>query len=180
MLSLSLSVPRVLVTGTPPARLSLAHSFISVQTLLNLAEFMEHKEKVWCLKVLRLRLVRCRRAVSLVALSLQRLVHASLLLLAVDPFPLPLRLPLLALHPALSLTALARCRQQALPIDLRTLGDLALRCHTYAKALHYKVRAVMGSIFVASPVIVEHCWRHGFDWVNVPLDCAASLPVRKP
>lgn len=31
---------------------------------------------------------------------------------------------------------------EALPIDIRTLSDLAERCHAYAKALHYKVRTM--------------------------------------
>ena len=28
---------------------------------------------------------------------------------------------------------------EALPIDIRMLADMAERCHSYAKALHYKV-----------------------------------------
>jgi len=38
----------------------------------------------------------------------------------------------------LNLAEFMEHHDKALPIDIRTLGDLALRCHAYAKALHYK------------------------------------------
>ena len=56
---------------------------------------------------------------------------------------------------------------KALPIDIRTLGSLAEKCHAYAKALHYKELEFQGYItrsFVENPALMHahaHLQQHG-------------------
>jgi hypothetical protein len=67
-----------------------------------------------------------------------------------------------------------RASAQPLPIDIRTLGLLAEKCHAYAKALHYKVRA-FDSDSLAHSLPLTHCVP-GLSAHVTPALCSLQLP----